>query len=109
MYGDFVRDKEFVSCGVADPAKRRTIICNSMSKTYGMSGRRTGYVISNSELIDQILKVNQYLGTCLPAMLEYYLERYFDEILAITKPQIAEVVGIGRGCPRIWMTWVSST
>jgi aminotransferase len=91
-YSDFLVDQEFVSCGVEDPEKRHTIICNTMSKNYGMSGWRVGYVISNARLIDQVLKVNQHLMTCSPTILELYLERHFDDILEITKPQIREVV-----------------
>jgi len=38
-YSDFVtEDEPFVSCGVDDPEKEHTIICNTMSKNYGMSG-----------------------------------------------------------------------
>lgn len=91
-YSDFLLDDEFVSCGVEDPEKRHTIICNSMSKNYGMSGWRVGYVLSNPEVIEQILKINQHLITCPATILEHYLERHFDDILEITKPQIADVV-----------------
>jgi aminotransferase len=91
-YSDFMADEGFVSCGVEDPEKRHTIICNSMSKNYGMSGWRVGYVISNPALVQQILKINQHLITCPATILEHYLERHFDDILEITKPQIAEVV-----------------
>jgi aspartate aminotransferase/aminotransferase len=91
-YSEFVVDEEFVSCGVDDPEKRHTIVCNSMSKNYGMSGWRVGYVISNAELMEQVLKINQHLITCPATILEHYLERHFDDILEITKPQIEEVV-----------------
>ncbi|HEX2091956.1 MAG TPA: pyridoxal phosphate-dependent aminotransferase [Longimicrobiaceae bacterium] len=91
-YSDFLVDEEFVSCGVGDPEKRHTIICNSMSKNYGMSGWRIGYVVSNPGLIAQVLKINQHLITCPATILEQYLERHFDDILEITKPQIGEVV-----------------
>jgi aspartate aminotransferase/aminotransferase len=91
-YSDFVREDPFVSCGVDDPEKEHTIICNTMSKNYGMSGFRIGYVISNATFIAQLLKISQHLMTCPPTMLEMYLERHFDEILQITKPQIRDLV-----------------
>lgn len=92
-YSDFVLDKrEFISLGVIDPDKSHSIICNSMSKNYGMSGWRIGYVITNPALAFQILKINQHLLTCPSTILEYYLARHFDDILAITKPQIRAVV-----------------
>jgi aminotransferase len=92
-YSDFLLDGDvFVSCAADDPRKEHSIVCNSMSKNYGMSGWRIGYVISNAQLIDQILKINQHLVTCPASILEFYLERHFEDVLAITKPQIRDVV-----------------
>lgn len=91
-YSEFLLDEEFVSCGADDPEKRHTIICNSMSKNYGMSGWRVGYVIANRETAAQILKINQHLMTCAATVLEQYLERHFDDILDITRPQIRALV-----------------
>jgi aspartate aminotransferase/aminotransferase len=91
-YSDFLLDGAFISCGALDPEKKHTIVCNSMSKNYGMSGWRIGYVIGRASLMDEVLKINQHLVTCPPTILQYYLERHFDEILDITRPQIADVV-----------------
>jgi aminotransferase len=90
-YSDFVPDG-FTSLAQLDPEKRHAIIFNSLSKNFGMSGWRVGYVIANREIIFQTLKVNQHLITCPATILEHYLYRYFDRILAITKPQILDLV-----------------
>jgi aspartate aminotransferase/aminotransferase len=63
-----------------------------MSKNYGMSGWRIGYVIGRRGVIDEVLKINQHLVTCPPTLLQHYLERHFDQVLEITRPQIADVV-----------------
>jgi aspartate aminotransferase/aminotransferase len=108
-YSEFLSEGRFISCGAMDPEKKHTIVCNSMSKNYGMSGWRIGYVIGNPTLIGEVLKINQHLITCPPTILQYYLERHFDEILDITRPQIADVVrrrgeliryleGLGMSC-----------
>lgn len=91
-YSEFVEGGAFVSCGALDPGKRHTIVCNSMSKNYGMSGWRIGYAIAGKALTDQVLKINQHLVTCPPTLLQHYLERHFDRVLEITRPQIADVV-----------------
>jgi aminotransferase len=91
-YSDFLPDDSFISCGALDPGKRHTIVCNSMSKNYGMSGWRIGYVMARQSVIDEILKITHHLVTCPATILEHYLERHFDDILAITKPQIADLV-----------------
>jgi aspartate aminotransferase/aminotransferase len=92
-YSDFVaRDDRFVSAGLGDRSKHHTIICNSMSKNYGMSGWRVGYLIANEVVTDQILKINQHLVTCPATILSHYLVRHFEALLEVTKPQIAAVV-----------------
>jgi len=96
-YSDFLENqKDFHSMGEFDIGKKQIIIVNSMSKNYGMSGWRVGYVISNEKFIDQILKVNQHLMTCPPTILEYYLNEYFHEIIQITKPQIQKLLGLRK-------------
>lgn len=92
-YSEFVPEGGgFISAGVMDPEKKHTLVCNSMSKNYGMSGWRIGYVIGRRGMMDEVLKLNQHLVTCPPTILQHYLERHFDEILDITRPQIADVV-----------------
>lgn len=91
-YSDFLVDEEFHSLGLFDSDKSNVIICNSISKNFGISGWRLGYSITNERLTDQILKVNQHLITCPASILQYYMARHFDEIIRITRPQIAAVV-----------------
>lgn len=91
-YSDFVSTEPFVSAGLDDPEKEHTIICNTMSKGWGLSGWRIGYLISNAQVMEQLLKISQHLMTCPATILEQYLERHFHDILEITKPQIREVV-----------------
>ncbi|HEX5870185.1 MAG TPA: aminotransferase class I/II-fold pyridoxal phosphate-dependent enzyme [Longimicrobium sp.] len=95
-YSEFVPEGQFISAGVLDPEKKHTIVCNSMSKNYGMSGWRIGYAIGRKAIMDEVLKINQHLVTCPPTILQNYLERHFDEVLEITRPQIADVVARRR-------------
>jgi len=92
-YSDFVLDDdEFISFANLDTEKKHSIVVNSISKNFGISGWRVGYVISNHKIINQLLKVNQHLVTCPPTILEYYISKYFEEIIHITKPQILKLV-----------------
>ncbi|CAA9358964.1 MAG: Aspartate aminotransferase [uncultured Gemmatimonadetes bacterium] len=91
-YSEFVSGDAFISCGALDPEKRHTVVCNSMSKNYGMSGWRLGYVIGGTRIMAEVLKINQHLVTCPPTILQYYLERHFEAVLDITRPQIADVM-----------------
>lgn len=95
-YSDFLIDEQFYSLGAFDNEKSNVIICNSISKNFGISGWRLGYVISNEHLINQILKVNQHIITCPAAILQYYMAQHFDRIIDITFPQITAVVNTRR-------------
>jgi aspartate/methionine/tyrosine aminotransferase/acyl-coenzyme A synthetase/AMP-(fatty) acid ligase len=92
-YSDFtLRNEPFISLGNLDNTFSHSIIVNSISKNYGISGWRLGYIISNERFIDQVLKLNQHLITCPPSILQYYITKHFNEIIRITKPQILAVV-----------------
>jgi aspartate aminotransferase/aminotransferase len=94
-YNEFVpAGTDFVSAGALDPDKRHTVIVNSMSKNYGISGWRVGYLIAHRQLADHILTINQHLITCAPTILLSYLARNFDRLIAITRPQIQRAVAM---------------
>lgn len=67
----------------------RTIMCNSLSKTYSITGWRLGYVIANPEIIDRVRKVHDFLtvGAAAPLMeaavtgLEFD-DSYYEELAA---------------------------
>lgn len=96
-YSDFCSDGEFISAGVFDAEKGHVIVCNSMSKNYGMSGWRLGYVIASKGFIVEILKVNQHLITCPANILQLYMAKNFHNILGITKPQIEKLLKLRQG------------
>lgn len=50
--------------------RERTVICNSLSKTYSITGWRLGYVIASPEIIERVKKVHDYLtvGAAAPLM-----------------------------------------
>lgn len=50
--------------------RERTIICNSLSKTYSITGWRLGYVIAAPEIIERVKKVHDFLtvGAAAPLM-----------------------------------------
>lgn len=50
--------------------RERTITCNSLSKTYSITGWRLGYVIAPEEITDRVKKVHDFLtvGAAAPLM-----------------------------------------
>ena len=50
--------------------RERTIICNSLSKTYSITGWRLGFVMASPEITDRVKKVHDFLtvGAAAPLM-----------------------------------------
>jgi len=50
--------------------QERTIVCNSLSKTYSITGWRLGYVMAPAEIADRVKKVHDFLtvGAAAPLM-----------------------------------------
>ena len=72
-----------------DGMRERTIVCNSLSKTYSIAGWRLGYVIANPEIIDRVKKVHDFLtvGAAAPLMEAATVglkfdDKYYDELAA---------------------------
>jgi aspartate/methionine/tyrosine aminotransferase len=91
-YSDFIVDRPYNSMAEIAPDKKSLILVNSLSKNMGMSGWRIGYAISSRETIDVLMKLNQHMITCAPTILMQYVERYFDDILECTLPQVIQIV-----------------
>ncbi len=50
--------------------KERTVMCNSLSKTYSITGWRIGYVYAEPEVIDRVRKVHDFLTVGAAAPLQ---------------------------------------
>ena len=61
--------------------RERTIICNSLSKTYSITGWRLGYVIASPAVIDRVKKVHDFLtvGAAAPLMEAAVTGLLFDD------------------------------
>lgn len=69
--------------------RERTIICNSLSKTYSITGWRLGYVIAPPKIADRIKKVHDFLtvGAAAPLMEAAvtglrFPDEYYEELKA---------------------------
>ncbi|MGC9075879.1 MAG: pyridoxal phosphate-dependent aminotransferase [Conexivisphaera sp.] len=65
VYEKFIYGAEFVSLSSFDPDVRgRTIIVNSFSKTYAMTGWRLGYMIAPKSVVEAAVKFQMYDAVC---------------------------------------------
>ena len=78
------------TCMAALPGMyEHTITCNSLSKTYSITGWRLGYIIGPAEVIENAKKVHDFLTVGAAAPLQeaatvglQFPESYYDELLA---------------------------
>jgi aspartate aminotransferase len=66
VYERILYTGEHVSAGSIDSG--RVIVVNSVSKTYAMTGWRLGYAIAPDAIIEEMLKVHQYIQACAPSI-----------------------------------------
>ena len=72
VYEKILYDNVKHHCLATFPGMRdRTIVVNSFSKTYAMTGFRVGYALGPKELIASMLKGHQYITACANAPAQY--------------------------------------
>ena len=72
IYEHFVYDgAEHVSIAALPGMRERTIVANSLSKTYSMTGWRVGFAAAPAEVCAGITTVHQYLSVCAPAFAQH--------------------------------------
>ena len=83
IYSDFCYDKPFVSPAKYNP---RTLVIDGFSKNYGMPGWRVGFAHGPKEIIEQMIKLQQYSFVCAPHPFQWAAA---EAMLAGTDEQIA--------------------
>ena len=72
VYEKIVYDGAQHFCLAAFPGmQERTVVVNSLSKTYAMTGLRVGYAVGPTELISAMLQVHQCSVTCVDGAAQY--------------------------------------
>lgn len=68
IYQEFCYDEPFVSPAQFNPD---TIVIDGFSKSYAMTGWRLGFVHGPGELIDAMIKIQQYTFVCAPQPVQW--------------------------------------
>jgi aspartate/methionine/tyrosine aminotransferase len=72
VYEKIVYDEAKHSCFATFPGMReRTLVINSFSKTYAMTGLRVGYIYGPKELISYLWLVHQYTVACVDSLAQH--------------------------------------
>ena len=65
VYENLYYGEKPISAGAFDGAKERTILVNSLSKSYAMTGWRVGFLAAPARVIENALKAGQNSITCV--------------------------------------------
>jgi aminotransferase len=71
VYKEFIFDGKFRSIATFPGMSERTIVVNSFSKTYAMTGWRIGYAVGPKDIIAQVAKVSHSTGVCVSSVSQY--------------------------------------
>lgn len=85
VYGSLYYGDKPTSAAAFDGAKGRTLLVNSLSKSYAMTGWRVGFLAAPKQVIDHALKAGQNSITCVAPFIQK------AAAFALTDPEIQEV------------------
>ena len=70
VYGSLYYGEKPTSAAAFDDAKERTLLVNSLSKSYAMTGWRVGFLAAPAPVIDNALKAGQNSITCVAPFIQ---------------------------------------
>ena len=70
VYGSLYYEGKPVSAAAIDGAKERTLLVNSLSKSYAMTGWRVGFLAAPARVIQNALKASQNSITCVAPFIQ---------------------------------------
>jgi aspartate/methionine/tyrosine aminotransferase len=85
VYGSLYYEEKPTSVAAIEGAKERTLLVNSLSKSYAMTGWRVGYLAAPAHIIENALKASQNSITCVAPFIQK------AAAFALTDPAIQEV------------------
>lgn len=85
VYGSLYYDEKPTSAGAIEGAKDRTILVNSLSKSYAMTGWRAGFLAAPNRIVENALKAGQNSITCVAPFVQK------AAAFALTDPAVQQV------------------
>ena len=90
IYAELTYGRKHCSIASLPSFKERTILINGFSKAFAMTGWRLGFVCAPKEILDQILKIQQYMTLSAPTMAQYGAKAALDYCIPDVENMVAE-------------------
>ncbi len=89
-YDQFLFEGRHISISTFEGMKERTIIINSASKSYSMTGWRIGYAIGPREIITSLNRAHQNMSTCATSFAQVGAAHAYRSGTECIKPMVNE-------------------
>ena len=90
IYAELTYGYKHCSIASLDGFKERTILISGFSKAFAMTGWRLGYVCAPKFILDQILKIQQYIMLSAPTVAQYGAIAALDECIPFMEEMVKE-------------------
>ena len=90
IYAELTYGRKHCSITSLPGFKERTILINGFSKAFAMTGWRLGYVCAPKDILDQILKIQQYIMLSAPTMAQYGAKAALDYCIPDMENMVTE-------------------
>ena len=90
IYAELTYGSKHCSIASFEGFKERTILISGFSKAFAMTGWRLGYVCAPKEVLDQVLKIQQYIMLSAPTMAQYGAIAALDECITDVEKMVSE-------------------
>lgn len=90
IYAELTYGSRHCSIASFEGFKERTILVSGFSKAFAMTGWRLGYVCAPKEILDQILKIQQYIMLSAPTTAQYGAKAALDECIPDMENMVKE-------------------
>ncbi len=71
IYSELTYDRKHFSIASIEGMKEYIIYLNGFSKAFAMTGWRVGFLAADKKVVDQIIKLHQYIIMCAPSISQY--------------------------------------
>ena len=90
IYAELTYGSRHCSIASFEGFKERTILISGFSKAFAMTGWRLGYVCAPKVILDQILKIQQYIMLSAPTMAQYGAREGLDKCIPDMEKMVQE-------------------
>ena len=90
IYAELTYGSRHCSIASFEGFKERTILISGFSKAFAMTGWRLGYVCAPKVILDQILKIQQYIMLSAPTMAQYGAREGLDKCIPDMEKMVKE-------------------